>query len=167
MLCIFVYVLFSYLSLFKKCLITHWLSLSLFCALIQNWIQNKQVLNFPFQEGSWVLLFFRSIVLSFGFLTVSTCWTSWLFFSSSWKYVEFISNIWFVSTTIFAIKSEHRKWIIWLSTKTVISEKNTFNYKRKFWNQLVHKNFLTCFNYNRAVYRLFLISGIFFTWGIS
>lgn len=44
--------------------------------------ENKRV------DWSWFLSILQSLAFSFAFLTVSTCWTSWFFQSTPWKWID-------------------------------------------------------------------------------
>ncbi|GFR01471.1 protein-serine O-palmitoleoyltransferase porcupine [Trichonephila clavata] len=50
-----------------------------------SYMASKQGIKFSF---SWVYTIIRCTLLSYGFLTVSTCWTSFLLHSTGWKWID-------------------------------------------------------------------------------
>ncbi|KAG8197226.1 hypothetical protein JTE90_011380 [Oedothorax gibbosus] len=50
-----------------------------------SYMSSKENTKFSF---SWFMSVIRSLAISYAFLTVSTCWTSWLLYSAGWKWID-------------------------------------------------------------------------------
>ncbi|XP_054711221.1 protein-serine O-palmitoleoyltransferase porcupine-like [Uloborus diversus] len=55
-----------------------------------SYMNSRQSIKVDF---SWISSIIRSLIFSFGFLSISTCWTSWFFYSPGWKISSVVSAL--------------------------------------------------------------------------